>query len=95
MPSARDIFRAKPIKSAHIFAFSGDRKLLLNESEGKFSYDEWDDACEQAEEVCCTEGGVGLADAMQVDEPTANLEAWLREVVKQKVEKEQRWKAAT
>jgi exosome complex component RRP46 len=95
IPSAKDIFRAKPIKSTHVFAFSGDRQLLLNESEGEFSYEEWDDACEQAEEVCCKEGGVGLADAMQVDEPSENLEAWLREVVKQKVDEEQRWKVTT
>lgn len=95
IPTAKDIFRAKPIKSAHVFAFSGDRQLLLSESEGEFSLQELDDACEQAEEICCKEGGVGLADAMQTDEPSENLEAWLREVVKRKVEEEQKWRGAT
>jgi exosome complex component RRP46 len=96
-PSAKDILRAKPISSIHVFAFSGDRKLLLNESDGTFSYEEWDEACEMAEEVCCREGGVGLGEAIQVDGQSgnANLEEWLREVVKRKVESEQRWKTAT
>lgn len=83
-----------------MFAFSGDRRLLLNESDGKFSYEEWEEAYEVAEEVCCKEenqGGVSLGDSMEVDGAvqSQNLEKWLREVVKRKVEHEQRWKGAT
>lgn len=94
-PAAKELFRIKPVKSIHVFAFSGDRKLLLNESDGVFSYDEWEEACEMAEEVCCKEGGVGLGEGMEVDGQSGNLEEWLREVVKRKVESEQRWKVAT
>ncbi|KAF2995687.1 exosome non-catalytic core subunit rrp46 [Curvularia kusanoi] len=35
-PTANEMLRAKPIRSIHVFAFSGDRRLVLNESEGKF-----------------------------------------------------------
>lgn len=99
-PTANELLRAKPIRSTHVFAFSGDRRLLLNESDGKFSYEEWEDAFEMAEEVCCKEedqGGVSLGDSMEVDGAvqSQNLEVWLRGVVKRKVEYEQRWKTAT
>ncbi|KAH6641986.1 hypothetical protein C7974DRAFT_93213 [Boeremia exigua] len=99
-PTANELLRAKPIRSTHVFAFSGDRRMLLNESDGKFSYDEWEEACEMAEEVCCKEegqGGVSLGDSMEIDGAvqSQNLEKWLREVVRKKVEYEQRWKSAT
>jgi exosome complex component RRP46 len=70
--------------------------MLLNESEGTFSYEEWDEACEMAEEVCCKEGGgIEIGEGMEVEGQDGNLEAWLREVVKRKVESEQRWRVAT
>lgn len=99
-PTANELLRAKPIRSTHVFAYSGDRRLLLNESDGKFSYEEWEEACEMAEEVCCKEedqGGVSLGDSMEVDGAVQgqNLEKWLREVVRRKVEYEQRWKSAS
>jgi exosome complex component RRP46 len=83
-----------------VFALSGDRRLLLNESDGAFTYEEWEEACEMAEEVCCREemeGGVSLGGdvAMDVDGKSENLEKWLREVVRRKVEWEQRWKNGT
>jgi exosome complex component RRP46 len=98
-PTANELLRAKPIKSVHVFAFSGDGRLLLNESDGSFSYDEWEEACEMAEDVCCREedeGGVSLGgEKMHVDGKSENLEQWLRELVRTKVEWEQRWKNGT
>lgn len=76
--------------------------MILNESDGKFSYDEWNEASEVAESVCCgekEEGGVQLSEGegegMDIDEPSESLEKWLREVARRKVEWEQRWKSAT
>ena len=70
--------------------------MLLNESEGTFSYEEWDGVCEMAEEACCKEsGGVEIGEGMEVDGQDGNLETWLREVVGRKVESEQRWRVAT
>jgi exosome complex component RRP46 len=95
-PTATELLRAKPIRSAHVFAFSADGRMLLNESEGSFSLEEWDEAAEAAEEVCCGEvGGVGLGEGMDVDgKEGANLDAWLREVIAKKVKWETRWKTA-
>jgi exosome complex component RRP46 len=100
-PTANELLRAKPIQSVHVFAFSGDRRLLLSESDGAFSYAQWEEACEAAEEVCCSEvdeGGVKLSgEEMEIDgqEKSENLENWLRQVVRRKVEWEQRWKNDT
>jgi exosome complex component RRP46 len=80
--------------------------MLLSESEGRFSYKEWEEACQMAEDACCgdedeeEEGGVRLeadGEAMDVDAQAEgeNLQKWLRSVVKRKVEHEQRWKSAT
>lgn len=70
--------------------------MLLNESDGTFSYEEWDEAAEAAEEVCCKEdGGVGLGEGMEVDgREGQNLEEWLRSVIQRKAAHEQRWKSA-
>lgn len=98
-PTANTLLRAKPINSAHVFAFSGDGRLLLNESDGKFSYEEWEEACEMAQELCCKEevvGGVALGGEMEVDgQHGQNLDKWLRDVITAKVDYEQRWKTAT
>lgn len=71
--------------------------MLLNESDGVFSFEEWDEVAEMAEEVCCKEeGGVGLGEGMEVDgREGGNLDEWLREVIKRKVDYEQRWKTIT
>lgn len=82
--------------------------MLLSESEGNFSYEEWNEACQAAEEACCgadededdDEGGIRLdveGEAMDVDVQieAENLDKWLRSVVKRKVEHEQRWRSAT
>lgn len=80
--------------------------MLLNESNGKFSYEEWVEACEMAESACCgdeedeDEGGVKLeaeGGAVDIDAQAEgeNLDKWLRSVVRKKVEYEQRWKSAT
>ena len=70
--------------------------MILNESDGSFSYDEWEEAAELAEEVCCKEDGGGdLGEGMQVDgREGQNLENWLRTVIRNKVQHEQRWKLA-
>ncbi|KAF2826031.1 hypothetical protein CC86DRAFT_394801 [Ophiobolus disseminans] len=97
-PTSTELLRAGPLQAVHVFAFAGDRRLLLNESDGAFSYDEWEEACEMAEEVCCSggEGGVKLeGEGMDVDAQDGNLEEWLRGVVRRKVDWEQRWKKGT
>ncbi|KAL5120057.1 exosome non-catalytic core subunit rrp46 [Pleosporales sp. CAS-2024a] len=100
-PTANELHRAKPIQSAHVFAFSGHGRMLLNESDGSFAVEDWEQACDMAQDVCCKEeadGGVRLSGHMDVDGvPNAsdNLDNWLRDVVRRKVQWEQRWKHGT
>ncbi|KAF2198462.1 hypothetical protein GQ43DRAFT_400846 [Delitschia confertaspora ATCC 74209] len=94
-PTAQSFLRHPPT-ALHVFTFSGDRKLLLSESEGTFDHEQWDEACEAAEEVCCkVSGGVEIGEGMEVEGVDENLEEWLRRVVREKVEGEQRWKGAS
>lgn len=86
------MLRTQSILSIHVFAFSAQRALLLAESEGKFDVDEWEEACELAEDMCCKDAGA--EEKMDVDGKVVNLGDFLRDTVKEKVEKEQRWKTA-
>jgi exosome complex component RRP46 len=81
------------MRSIHVFAFSAQRELLLAESEGEFDVYEWEEACEVAEDTCCKDAGV-VEEKMDVDGKVTNLGDFLRDIVKDKVEKEQRWKTA-
>lgn len=83
-PAPKDIQQAK---SLHVFAFSLQGELLLNESEGSFDMDEWENAYDVAEGVCIKTG-----EGMEREEQT-NLEQWMRGVVGEKVAKEQRWRS--
>ncbi|OCK87481.1 uncharacterized protein K441DRAFT_691128 [Cenococcum geophilum 1.58] len=91
-PSSADMLRMQPILSIHVFAFSAQRALLLAESEGEFDVDKWEEACELAEDMCCKDAGA--EEKMDVDGKVVNLGDFLRDMVKEKVEKEQRWKTA-
>lgn len=50
--------------SVHVLAFSAHKKLLLAESEGSFSMEQWEAVCDKAEEICCGSGN-GESDEMQ------------------------------
>lgn len=86
-PDARQVHQAQ---SLHVFAFSGKREMLVAESVGAFDLDEWKQACERAEGICC--GAHGASEGMEVDGKEADMKNWLKKVVEEKVEKEQRWR---
>ena len=84
-PSIKEINAAK---SLHVFAFSSKDELLLAESEGRFSIDEWDNLEEKAKMIC-----LGDADAMvDDDEKGKNLKDGLRSAIEEKARQDGRWK---
>jgi exosome complex component RRP46 len=83
-PTIKDINAAKSI---HVLTFSSKGELLLAESEGRFSMNEWDMIEEKAKIIC-----LGDADAMVDEEKEENLQEELRSVVREKVKKDERWK---
>lgn len=95
-PSSSQLAQAK---STHVLAFSSRRELYLAESEGNFSLDEWEEVYDQAESICCMTERESEDDAedMEVDgdHPPATkttLEGYMREVMRTKVEGDQKWK---
>ena len=80
--------------SMHVFAFTPERELLLAESEGNFDFEMWEHAFEEAEKACCGQNEVLHGD-MDVEVEEWSLRSWLRNVVKEKVEKDQRWRTGS
>ena len=80
--------------SLHVFAFTPERELLLSESEGNFDLEMWERACEEAEKACCGQSE-GLHGSMDTEVEEGALQSWLRNVVREKVEKDQRWRTGS
>jgi exosome complex component RRP46 len=84
-PSIREINTAK---SLHVLTFSSKDELLLVESEGRFSMDEWDEIEEKAKIIC-----LGDADAMvEDDDKGKSLQDGVRSVIEEKARQDARWK---
>jgi len=82
------IREATAAKSIHVLCFSSNGELLLVESEGMFSMEEWEVIEEKARGAC-----LGDDDAMAEDEDRAKtLQHGMRAVVEEKVRRAERWK---
>lgn len=93
-PSPRD---AAAAQSLHVFAFSGqDDELLLAESEGAFTMDEWDDARAAAWKLCCgPRAGLSGPGDMVLDDgadAAVSMRDFVRSTVVQRAEDVLRWK---
>lgn len=77
--------------SVHVFAFSSNRKLLVAESEGDFEMENWEEACNVAENACC--GAEKDADAMQDqdDEPADSILRFVKTTVEEKIAGDLHW----
>lgn len=78
--------------SVHVLAFTSSGKLLVAESEGSFTMDEWEELYEVGKRVCCDEDETSDDDAMQVDERNGSMMRFVKSVLKEKVEKDLHWK---
>ena len=80
--------------SVHVFAFSSHGDLVLAESEGKFSPQAWEAAANEAMDRCHgkRDEGNGIRDVQMDIEEDVSLENILKNVVQQKVMKDQEWK---
>ncbi|KAI9171620.1 Exosome complex component RRP46 [Paramyrothecium foliicola] len=55
---------ANQAKSVHVVGFTSDEELLLAESKGAFSPDEWDKVLQTGQRLCCRRQGAGLDETM-------------------------------
>ena len=90
-PSDQDLHMAA---SVHVLAFSSKGDLIVIESEGDFNIDIWEKVFEEARHICRgNELGNGDSEDISMSgQDATSLESSLREVMQEKVAKEQRWK---
>ena len=84
----------KLASSIHVLAFSSHGDLLVVESEGEFTIDEWDEVLQKAKLICYGEvrDESGSEDVSMRLDDVSELGIVLKDAVERKVAKEQRWK---
>lgn len=90
-PSPR---QAEKSRSVHVLAFTSRDELLLSESEGDFTMDEWDVVYENARKICCGPSKGNDVD-MVVDEDSQagpDLRHFVRSAAEAKVTADLHWK---
>ncbi|OJD16339.1 hypothetical protein AJ78_03472 [Emergomyces pasteurianus Ep9510] len=88
----------KNAESLHVLAFSSKGHLLLNESEGRFDLDTWENVYEVAQSLCTGDPGLTKDDGdidMDGLKATKPPEKLVRETVEDKLRENLVWKIAT
>lgn len=91
-PSPRQADKAR---SVHVLAFTSHDELLLAESEGDFTMDEWDEVYQTARKICCGSAAKGNEIDMVVDEDQQagpDLRQFVRSAAEAKVTADLHWK---
>ncbi|PSR92069.1 ribosomal protein S5 domain 2-type protein [Coniella lustricola] len=89
-PSPRQVDLSR---SVHVLAFTSHNELLLAESEGDFSMDEWDCVFETAHAVCCTQSTQGIDMVLDDDQQQGpDLHRFVRSIAEAKVAADLHWK---
>lgn len=80
-------------RSVHVLGFTADRDLLLAESEGSFSADEWDSVLQTAERVCCRSQETGNdAEMGGYGAESENVQQFMRSVLEAKAAEGLHWR---
>ena len=90
-PSPRQIEAAR---SVHVFAFTSHDDLLVAESEGDFTMQDWEAAHAAAGEICCGPGQKAGLDVDMADEghDGHDLRRFLRSTLEAKVASDLDWR---
>ncbi|RFU74747.1 hypothetical protein TARUN_7476 [Trichoderma arundinaceum] len=89
-PTPAEIGQAR---SVHVLGFTADRDLLLAESEGSFSVDEWATVLETAEKVCCRSQDAGDdAEMGGYGAESENVQQFMRSVLEAKAAESLHWR---
>jgi exosome complex component RRP46 len=91
-PTVREIQQAI---SLHVLAFTSHGDLIVAESEGDFTIDEWDEVFEKAQHICCGVRETGDVDAMLDEggeEIDGGLRGFLRSTLQDKVTSDLKWR---
>jgi exosome complex component RRP46 len=85
------LFEIQEAASVHVMAFSSHRELLVSESEGNFTMDEWDLVYEHAERICCGVQETVDIDAMR-DEGDGEILQFVKSAMQEKIAADLYWK---
>lgn len=88
-PTAVEASRAT---SVHALGFTSDDELLLVESEGSFSPDEWSKVLREGERICCQQPGEDTAMDGGSSLESASIKDFIRAVMETKVAGDLHWK---
>ncbi|KAI0019573.1 hypothetical protein F4780DRAFT_442686 [Xylariomycetidae sp. FL0641] len=91
-PTAREIEQSR---SFHVFAFTSHNELLLVESEGIFTMQEWDELFATAQNQCCQSPTCNDADTLMQDDSkslVADLKQFTKSTMEQKIASDLYWK---
>lgn len=91
-PTAVEASRAT---SVHVIGFTTDEELLLAESEGSFSPEEWSRVLMEGERICCQRRGgedTAMGDGGVETTTTASIGEFIRSVMETKVAADLYWK---
>lgn len=90
-PSPRQTEKSR---SVHVLAFTSHDELLLSESEGDFTMDEWDAVYENARKICCGSAKGNDIDMIVDEESQAgpDLRHFVRSAAEAKVTSDLHWK---
>lgn len=90
-PSTRE---ADTAKSLHVLSYTSDDELLLAESQGAFSVDEWEAVLKAGQDVCCRAVQQGLDDTAMTGSglESASIRSFIRSVMETKIAGDLSWK---
>ena len=83
-PTIEEIQRAT---SVHVLGFTSKGDLLVVESEGSFSVDEWDEVFDAGKAICCD----GIPEETE-EEQSGGLQAFVKSALQEKVQSDLHWK---
>ena len=84
---------AEKAQSLHCLGFTSDDELLLMESDGSFSVDQWKKVMQTAERVCCQRGDADADTAMGEDGvQSSSIRDFVRSVMETKTAADLHWK---
>lgn len=81
--------------SVHVLAFTSQEDLLVAESEGTFTLEEWNEVHDTAKALCCHESAAAGGYLMQdegEEENEASLMTFVKSTLEDKVAKDLHWK---
>jgi exosome complex component RRP46 len=78
--------------SVHVLAFTSHGELLVAESQGNFTIEDWDEAYEVGKHLCCDEIDGDIMQTDTLDEKVGGMDMFLKSALREKVEGDLHWK---